>query len=147
MTLVRHQPPTSLRLSRSIALFVSMVLVGCSSGQLSEWTPADHDQPPDRDTTSNAPKQRNPAAGTAQLAETAWQQQCAACHGPEGRGDGPNGPMNQTPDFTKPGWGASVSDDELMTVMTQGRNKMPPSKPPPAIQHYLVRKIRSFATR
>ncbi len=55
----------------------------------------------------------------------AWQQNCTSCHGPLGRGDGPQGPMVHAADLSRPDWQASVTDDAIASTIRTGRGRMP----------------------
>lgn len=59
--------------------------------------------------------------------KTAYQQNCAPCHGSKGRGDGPAAvAFNPRPaDYTDPNGIAKMSDDSILVVITSGRNAMP----------------------
>lgn len=55
-------------------------------------------------------------------ASNIFSSRCAACHGPDGRGDGP-GAANLNPkprDFHDPAWQASVSDSQIESVIVYG---------------------------
>jgi mono/diheme cytochrome c family protein len=62
-------------------------------------------------------------AGGAEL----YERQCAACHGTEGKGDGPvAGALNPPPsDLSDPARMSQLSDEELLEVITNGRGTMP----------------------
>ncbi len=69
------------------------------------------------------------AAGNAENGNTLFQANCATCHGPGGKGDGPVGKALQPPprDFTvgdfkfdTDGDGAPGKDTDLTTVIKQG---------------------------
>lgn len=77
----------------------------------------------------------------------AWSRQCASCHGIEGRGDGPNGPMVKAPDLSRPDWQAATSDEQIAAVIREGRNKMPRFDLPPPTIAGLVRRIRALRGR
>jgi mono/diheme cytochrome c family protein len=56
--------------------------------------------------------------------EKLYATKCAACHGPDGKGQTAMGKTNKLRDFTS----ADVqkqSDDELTAIITNGKNKMP----------------------
>ena len=49
---------------------------------------------------------------------------CARCHGTGGAGgEGPGGALSR--DLSDPGWQQSVNDQELRTLIQQGRGQMP----------------------
>ncbi|HVJ93206.1 MAG TPA: c-type cytochrome, partial [Labilithrix sp.] len=90
----------------SLAVCVGAPLSACDrvpSADLKEWSPADHDG---EKKTSGSSKQgaKGDAGGTPALVEITWQNQCAACHGPQGKGDGPQGPMFKAPDLGREEW-------------------------------------------
>jgi mono/diheme cytochrome c family protein len=53
-----------------------------------------------------------------------YKQKCAACHGPDGKGDTPVGKSAKVRSFGDPDVGKQ-SDDELASVIEKGKNKMP----------------------
>jgi len=53
-----------------------------------------------------------------------YKQKCAACHGPDGKGDTPAGKSTKVRSFADPGV-AKQSDDELAATIDKGKNKMP----------------------
>ena len=73
-----------------------------------------------------------------------WKQACASCHGPLGRGDGPLGPSLKAPDLTRDEWLSTVTDEQIATVIRNGKDKMPahPDLPDSALDA-LVKRIRS----
>jgi mono/diheme cytochrome c family protein len=125
-------------------------------GTVTEWTPADHDQPagpsgPSGPTGPSGqalppPRQKaqpQPQQDSAALAELAWSHNCANCHGELGRGDGPQGPMLRAPDLTRSEWQARVTDAEILQTIRGGRNNMPKFDLPPAVLDGLVKRIRA----
>lgn len=115
---------------------------------LTEWTPADHDQPAGQSGQVAQPRQRpQPAQDSAALTELAWSRNCAVCHGDCGRGDGPQGPMLRAPDLTRAEWQARVTDDDIRQTIRSGRNNMPKFDLPPAVLDGLVKRIRASRAR
>lgn len=113
-------------------------------GEVREWTAADHDGT--ENLGMNRGQERPPAAKedtAAALAETIWRKNCATCHGATGRGDGPQGPMVGAKDLTADDWLGKVSDDEIVTSIKNGKNRMPafPDLPEPVLTG-LVKRIR-----
>src|SRR5215470_16355460 len=53
-----------------------------------------------------------------------YKQKCAACHGPDGKGDTPAGKSTKVRSFADPDV-AKQSDDELAATIDKGKNKMP----------------------
>jgi mono/diheme cytochrome c family protein len=125
----------------SAALCVAL-LGGCDGKRdMREWTSADH-----------VGEQRSPGqvAGTADaedasLIEVTWRQNCATCHGLQGRGDTQQGQMLRVPDLARPEL-AKVDDEALAATIKRGRNKMPSfDKLPDRVVNGLVRYIRRMA--
>jgi mono/diheme cytochrome c family protein len=56
--------------------------------------------------------------------ETLFKSRCAACHGPDGKGEVPMGKKLGSPDLTSTEV-QSQSDAQLTDVITKGKNKMP----------------------
>ena len=77
-----------------------------------------------------------------------YKTKCAACHGPDGKGDTPMGKANKLRDLGS----ADVqkqSNDELSATITNGKGKMPAygkSLKPDQVNE-LVTYIRSFAKK
>lgn len=112
-----------------------------------EWTPADHDQPQGAQTAvAGRAKPAKPGDGT-ELIELAWSKNCAACHGPTGRGDGPQGPMVKAPDLTRADWQGSIKDDDIARTIREGRSSMPKFDLPPNVVQGLVQRIRRNRAR
>lgn len=122
--------------------------VACNGGSddVREWTASDHDQPerPTQQTTARAPSSAAPSgAPDPELVDLAWQRTCSRCHGPNGRGDGPEGPMVRPPDLTNAAWQDSVTDEQIATTIRKGKNKMPSFDLPDAVVQGLVARIRA----
>lgn len=124
----------------------SLVLIcagalACNRGDVREWTAADHDH---ADNTPTRPERLSAADAQAQLAEVTWSRQCASCHGAEGRGDGPNSPMVNAPDLTRPDWQSRVSDEQIARAIVEGKGRMPKFEMPQAAVVGLIRHIRRW---
>ncbi len=81
------------------------------------------------------------------IIEAAWAQNCAACHGAIGHGDGPNGALVKAPDLTRPDWQAKVTDEEIATRIREGKGLMPKFDLPPETVAGLVVRIRATKGR
>jgi|SRR5580693_10693797 mono/diheme cytochrome c family protein len=57
-------------------------------------------------------------------AEATYKAKCAMCHGPDGKGETATGKALKAGSFAAPEV-AKMSDDDLATVITKGKNKMP----------------------
>jgi mono/diheme cytochrome c family protein len=126
-----------------------VALTGCdrppSSSAAREWTPADHDKPKPSEGQT-APSVPGPDDGET-LGALAWASQCASCHGPRGRGDGPQGPMVRAPDLSRSDWQGSVKDADIENTIRSGRGRMPKFDLPAEVLTALVREVRSFSAR
>lgn len=60
----------------------------------------------------------------AQDAASLFKTKCSACHGADGKGDTPVGKKFGVRDFTSPEV-QKMSDDELTTIIADGKGKMP----------------------
>src|SRR6266568_7960250 len=63
----------------------------------------------------------------AQDAAAIFKTKCAACHGPDGKGDTAVGKKLGVRDFASPEV-QKQSDDELAAIINDGKNKMPSYK-------------------
>lgn len=143
--------PSRARLHRGLLFVTAVGLAGCDgpSGDVREWTAADHDQP-DRataQTSARAPSTASPDSADKDLVELSWQRSCTRCHGPSGRGDGPESAMVRAPDLTRPEWQDAVTDDQIASVIRGGRNKMPAFDLPDSVVKGLVARIRARRAR
>lgn len=77
------------------------------------------------------------------IIEAAWQQNCAACHGPIGHGDGPNGALVKAPDLTRADWQEKVSDKDIADRIRQGKGLMPKFDLPEETIAGLVARVRA----
>ena len=144
-----------VRPSRSSLLFVLtllLALAGCGrpSGDTREWQASDHDQAggPQQGQVPARPSSSSQAGSDKSLVELAWQRNCFLCHGPTGRGDGPQGPMLRAPDLTRAEWQTQVTDAQIAEVIRKGRNKMPAFEAlPPQVIAGLVARIRENRQR
>ncbi|HEV2171165.1 MAG TPA: cytochrome c [Candidatus Binatus sp.] len=73
-----------------------------------------------------------PTAGAAQNAADVYAQKCAACHGPSGKGDGPDGQVMVPPPGPFSTALKGKSDSWIATVITKGGPAvgMTPEMPP-----------------
>jgi mono/diheme cytochrome c family protein len=63
----------------------------------------------------------------AQDAASLYKAKCAACHGPDGKGDTPVGQKLGIHDFASPDV-QKQTDAQLIDIVTNGKNKMPAYK-------------------
>jgi mono/diheme cytochrome c family protein len=115
---------------------------------LPEWSPRDHHSNDDEKLAmqqGQAPA-RGQGQGTdvGQLVDLTWRQQCSACHGASGRGDGQMGPMLQVRDLTAPEWQSQVTNEQIAVTIKNGKNKMPKFDLPDPVIQGLVQRIRTL---
>jgi cytochrome c6 len=74
-----------------------------------------------------------------------YKQKCASCHGADGKGETSAGKAMKVRSFADPAV-VATSDDELASIITNGKNKMPkyPSLKPEEVKA-LVEYCRSLA--
>jgi cytochrome c oxidase cbb3-type subunit 3 len=130
------------------AIAMATVVAACDGGAgAREWTPADHDNNAKANVRqvsgSVAPGQEDDT-----LIEVTWRQNCIRCHGPGGRGDGPEGRMVKTPDLTRADFQRNATDADIASVIKRGRNKMPAFETlPDSVVAGLVKHIRRIGGR
>jgi len=61
-----------------------------------------------------------------------------------GQGDGPMGRSLRVTDLSSASWQQRVSDEDIASVITNGRGNMPSFNMPPDKVQALVKKVRSF---
>jgi mono/diheme cytochrome c family protein len=115
------------------------------SRELGEWSPADHDG--EQKNAKQGAKVSGDAGGAPALVEIAWRQQCATCHGPSGKGDGPQGPMFKAQDLSNPAFQDKIKDEEIATSIQNGKGRMPKFDLPPDVVKGLVARVRSFRSQ
>ena len=132
----------------------ALALAACerppSADNLKEWTPADHDRAEEQSNQASAPQAPAPRGGDAgadTLIQATWVAACLPCHGPAGRGDGPNGPMVNAPDLTREDLQSRFTDDELAAIIHNGRNRMPKFDLSEPVVRGLIARIRSTRGR
>lgn len=92
--------------------------------------------------SSNLAAQKSSSAGAA-----AFKTNCATCHGPDGSSDTPTGKSMNAPDLRSAEI-QKLSDMEIATVISDGKNAMPPFKNLSKEQiNSLVKYIRGLASK
>ncbi len=100
---------------------LALGLAACSSSKTSSPSEASSSQP----AASPAATETKPVTITQQdrdKAKDIFANRCAACHGPQGRGDGP-GAANLTPkpaNFQEKAWQATVTDSDIEKAILYG---------------------------
>jgi cytochrome c oxidase cbb3-type subunit 3 len=141
-----------------VALALGAVLstaLGCErdASGLTEWTPADHDhqtEPRQRHNMQTQAQRSNPRAAPGkkdQVIDVTWMKQCATCHGRRGRGDGPSSTMVKARDLTNAEFQATLTDDQIATVIRHGKDKMPAFNLPDSIIAGLVQHVRGLVKK
>lgn len=98
------------------------------------------------------------ANGPAQQARAMFTNLCAACHGLDGKGDGPAAAsLNPKPrNYTDPAWQASVTDEQIKNTIILGgagvgKSPLMPAQPQlkaqPQVLDELVKIIRGFGKK
>jgi cytochrome c oxidase cbb3-type subunit 3 len=113
------------------------------SVELKEWSASDHDGEK-RSVASGKQGAKGDAGGTPALVEIAWRNQCATCHGPQGKGDGPQGAMFKAADLAREDWQSKVKDDDIAAAIRNGKGRMPKFDLPEEVVRGLVVRVRSF---
>ena len=132
------------RAVRKLWLGCLLCLSACGKEGVREWTPADHDVPPNAAAAPTRPGRASAAVDAqAEMVELTWQRQCASCHGPQGRGDGPQGPSSQAADLTKRSWQDATPDAQIAASILNGKGRMPKFDLPPPLVQGLVQRIRA----
>ncbi|MCC6523095.1 MAG: cytochrome c [Polyangiaceae bacterium] len=138
-------PTRGARAAASLLAGAALALAACDGSQATRtWQPTDHDQPVRQQGNAQMPAAPAQSANADMLVSFTWERDCSQCHGPGGRGDGPQAAMVHAPDLTRPEWQDAVTDEQIAAVVTQGRNKMPSFDLPPRTLQGIVRKVRSL---
>lgn len=88
-----------------------------------------------------------PAKADTAAAEAAYKAKCAACHGPDGKGQTATGKAMGVKDFASEEV-QKMSDADLTDAIVKGKGKMPPFKTLTADQvKDLVGYVRSFGKK
>lgn len=66
-----------------------------------------------------------PAFENAQDLKALYSRSCAACHGEDGSGRGPNGQKLGGKDLANPRWQARTRDSEMVKAILKGKGSMP----------------------
>lgn len=131
------------------------LLAGCdrTPPATETWTPADHAHP--AESGGGPVGSQVPAApvddgltNEQRTARTVYLVTCAGCHGAQGRGDGPDrAPVMRLPSFASPTWQASLTDEQIVSIISLGRGMMPAfgERIPPDGVRALVAHLRTMA--
>ncbi|HEY0404414.1 MAG TPA: cytochrome c [Pyrinomonadaceae bacterium] len=102
------------RVVRQVALLI--VLLVCAAGA---WSLA-------RASASAAAQvKKQGRKGQAVAVEGVYKQNCARCHGADGRGETTLGKIYKAPDLTDPELHSRFSNKELSAIITSGQGGMP----------------------
>jgi cytochrome c oxidase cbb3-type subunit 3 len=133
-------------------VLIALAMSACdrppSAEGLAEWSPRDHDRLEEQQRVQAGQQVAPPPSGQKDngetLVEITWQQSCYPCHGPYGRGDGPQGAMVKAPDLTREEWQARTTDAEIMERIKSGKGAMPKFDLPPQVLRGIVMRIRAY---
>ena len=130
-----------------MGLVLAASIFACNEkpSDLRPWRPTDHDHtdnPNAEQVQVTDAGAGEPGHGLDDVTIVAWQQNCTSCHGPLGRGDGPQGQLLHASDLSRPDWQASISDEAIASTIRQGRGRMPAFNLPDATIARLVALIR-----
>jgi mono/diheme cytochrome c family protein len=132
----------------TVTVLAAVVLGACDrppSVELKEWSAADHDGEQKSGSAGSAKQgARGESGGAPALVEIAWRNQCASCHGPTGKGDGPQGPMFKAADLSREDWQSKVKDEDIAAAIVNGKGRMPKFELPEEVVRGLVTRVRSF---
>ncbi|MDB4942757.1 MAG: hypothetical protein JWP97_2291 [Labilithrix sp.] len=142
-----RRPRLSFALPAAVAL-ASLAAFACDRAPppdgLKEWTAADHDGEKRTGPAGNQGPRVAGGGGVASLVDATWRNQCAACHGAAGHGDGPQGPMFKAQDLSNEDWQAKATDEQIAASITNGKGRMPKFELPEEMVKGLVLRVRSF---
>ena len=139
------------QLSAVLALtaFTALTAFACSKPD-NKGAPAANHEPASGDTSS-------PSTGKVDTAKAQemFNERCAACHGTEGKGNGPaSAALNPKPrNYTDKAWQASVTDEQLRKTIVMGgaavgKSPIMPASPDldekPEVVEGLIKIVRSF---
>ena len=136
-----------------VALAASALFaLACSKKESQGMQPSSNHEPEPASTTTNTSGKIDVAAAQALFAE-----RCAACHGLEGKGNGPaSAALNPKPrNYTDASWQASVTDEQLRKTIrlggaAVGKSPSMPAAPDlddkPDVIEGLVKLVRKFGS-
>jgi mono/diheme cytochrome c family protein len=137
-----------------VAVFACLLLgaVACSKGQAAQASPAATEQAA---AAAEADPQAAAVADAKGEAEQMFHSRCIVCHGEKGLGNGPGAAaLNPKPrNYTDGGWQASVTDEQIKSVIMNGgaavgKSPIMPASPDlqakPEVVDELVKIVRSF---
>jgi len=133
--------------SYAVGLGCALLALACNEtpADLRQWRTSDHDHTvnPNADQVQVTDAgSSEPGHGLDDVTIVAWQQNCTNCHGPLGRGDGPQGQLLHASDLSRSDWQATVTDEAIASTIRQGRGRMPAFNLPEATILRLVALIR-----
>lgn len=115
----RHDGAPAGAIGFAACLGLAVVLMGCGGGS---GTPSPAPAASAAPAAAAAPAAGAPSAAAIAEAEQIFATRCFACHGPQGKGDGPASAGLTPPprNFTDPAWQASVTDEHIETIVKYG---------------------------
>jgi mono/diheme cytochrome c family protein len=144
--LMENNRRRSLRLKK--ILFAAVLAVACVSLAYAFLHRNNWIVPEDAKSLSNP---LPPSAAALRAASPLYHENCAQCHGEEGKGDGPEGKMyDPSPaDFTAAKRMNPLTDGQIFYQISEGRKPMPSFKKKLSTEQrwQLVLFVRSFAAK
>lgn len=144
--------PNRLAVALALTALTAAAALACGKSGNKGAQPSSNHEPEPVSTTT-------PYNGKIDLdrAQAIFNERCAACHGTEGKGNGPaSGALNPKPrNYTDPAWQASVTDAQLRkTIMlggaAVGKSPIMPANPDldekPDVVEGLVKIVRRFGS-
>lgn len=136
----------------ALLLVSALTALACSKSEGTGKPDTNHE--PSVAATAAAPA--NGGKVDLEKAQTVFNERCSACHGAEGKGNGPaSAALNPKPrNYSDAAWQASVSDEQIAKTITMGgaavgKSPMMPASPDldekPEVVAGLVKMVRKFA--
>jgi len=132
---------------RSLTVVAAAAALVAGAGTMAAWAQGEWKTPADAKNVKNPLADKKADKGALAEGKKLAETNCASCHGPEGKGNGPAAaalPPPKPADWTSSKV-ASESDGEIFWKISNGRGAMPPWKHLPDNQRWqLVNYIRSL---
>ena len=134
----------------AVLALTALTALACSKSETKGNPPSTNREPEPTSTST-------PFAGKIDMdkAQVIFNERCAACHGTEGKGNGPaSGALNPKPrNYSDKAWQAAVTDDQLRKTIVLGgaavgKSPIMPASPDldekPEVVEGLVKIVRKF---
>ena len=132
---------------RSLTVIAAAAALVAGAGTMAAWAQGEWKAPADAKNVKNPLEAKKTDKAVLAEGKKLAETNCASCHGPEGKGNGPAAaalPPPKPADWTSPKV-AAEADGEIFWKISNGRGAMPPWKHLPDNQRWqLVNYIRSL---